>query len=324
MNLMHRCTALILAGVCLAVASMPARAQPYPVKSVRWVLGFPGGGASDVLARSVAEKLNKAWGQQVIIDNRPGASGIIADDLVSKSAPDGYTILLASSTYANLISMGKKLPFDPLQDLVPVMLLASVPNVLSVHPSLPVKSVKNFVALAKARPGQINYGTGGALTGPHLATELFRLMTGIDILHIPYKGTPPAVTDLVAGRIQVMFALTPVVLPHIQSGKLRGIAVSGSKRIPELSELPTVGESIPGYEATVWYGFLVPKETPPAIIGKLNRDFSAAIAMPDVVARLASVGFQVTATNPEHFSRFMTSEVSKWRQVIRDAHIPVD
>ena len=301
-----------------------ASAQTYPSKPIRWVLGFPAGGTSDILARAIGIKLTEAWEQQVVIDNRAGASGIIANELASKAAPDGYTILLVSSTYANLISMGKKLPYDPEQDLVPVTQLASVPNILSTHPSLAVKTVKDLIALAKAKPGQINYGTGGTLTGPHLATELFRLMTNIDIVHVPYKGTPPAVNDLLGGRMQMMFALSPVAMPHVKAGKLRGIAVSGSKRLPELPNVPTVAETVPGYEATTWYGLMVPRGTPKPVIDKLNGEFNKVLAMQDIIGRMTAAGFQAGGGSPEEFTRYMKAEVAKWSKVIKAANIPVD
>ena len=301
-----------------------ASAQTYPSKPIRWVLGFPAGGTSDILARAIGIKLTEAWEQQVVIDNRAGASGIIANELASKAAPDGYTILLVSSTYANLISMGKKLPYDPEHDLVPVTQLASVPNILSTHPSLAVKTVKELIALAKAKPGQINYGTGGTLTGPHLATELFRLMTNIDIVHVPYKGTPPAVNDLLGGRMQMMFALSPVAMPHVKAGKLRSIAVSGSKRLPELPNVPTVAETVPGYEATTWYGLMVPRGTPKPVIDKLNGEFNKVLAMQDIIARMTAAGFQAGGGSPEEFTRYMKAEVAKWSKVIKAANIPVD
>ena len=287
-------------------------------------MGFPAGGTSDILARAIGIKLTEAWEQQVVIDNRAGASGIIANELASKAVPDGYTILLVSSTYANLISMGKKLPYDPEQDLVPVTQLASVPNILSTHPSLAVKTVKDLIALAKAKPGQINYGTGGTLTGPHLATELFRLMTNIDIVHVPYKGTPPAVNDLLGGRMQMMFALSPVAMPHVKAGKLRGIAVSGSKRLPELPNVPTVAETVPGYEATTWYGLMVPRGTPKPVIDKLNGEFNKVLAMQDIIGRMTAAGFQAGGGSPEEFTRYMKAEVAKWSKVIKAANIPVD
>ncbi len=296
-------------------------AADYPAKPIRWVLGFPGGGASDILARAIADKLTEAWGQQVVIDNRPGASGIIANELVARAAPDGYTLLLVSSTYANLVSMQKKLNYNPEKDLLSVSLLASVPNILVVHPSVPVKSVKELIDMLRSKPGQINYGTGGTGTGPHLATELFKLMTNVDILHIPYKGTPSAVNDLLAGRVQVMFALSPVSMPHVKAGKLRPLGVSGKTRLNELPSVPTVAETVKGYEATVWYGLLVPAGTPKAVVTRLNTDIRKVLEMPAVQERLATVGFQTTSSTPEEFTKYMRDEIEKWRTVIQKAKI---
>lgn len=324
MKRLLECMACIAGFMLLTVSGSHALAQNFPSKPVRWVLGFPGGGTSDVLARAVAPKLSDMWGQTVIVDNRPGASGIIANSIVAGAPPDGHTMLLISSTYANLIAMEKKVPYDSYRDLAPVMQLTSVPNVLSVHPSLPVKSVKDLIVLAKSKPGQINYGTGGPMTGPHLAMELFKLMTKTDMLHVPYKGTPPAVTDLVAGRVQVMMALTPVVMPHLKSNRLRAIAVSGTKRVSELPDVPVVADTVPGYEATTWYGLLMPRGTPTAIIRKINSDISKVMEMPDVVQRLADVGFQITLSTPEGLTAFIKSQADTWKRVIREAKIPVE
>ncbi len=296
-------------------------AADYPARPIRWVLGFPAGGTSDILARAIGEKLTEAWDQQIVIDNRPGASGIIANELASRASPDGYTILLVSSTYANLVAMGKKLSYDPEKDLVPVSQLASVPNILVVHPSVPVKAVRELIDFVKSKPGQINYGTGGTGTGPHLATELFKMMTGVDIMHIPYKGTPAAVNDLIGGRVQVMFALSPVSLLHVKSGRLRPLGISGKNRLSELPSVPTVAETVPGYEATVWYGLLVPSKTPVAVINKLNGEIGRVLANSAVKERLATVGFQTESGTPQEFTKYMRNEIAKWRKVIQQAKI---
>lgn len=300
-----------------------AQAQAYPNRPIRWVLGFPASGASDIVARFLGVKMSEALKQQFVIDNRPGASGIIANTLVAKAPPDGYTILLVSSTYANLITLHKALPYDP-GELAPVSLIASASNILSTHPSLPVSSVKDLIALAKKRPGEINYGTGGTGTGQHLATELFRLMTGINITHIPYKGAPPAVNDLIAGRVQMMFALSPVSMPHIKAGKLRALAMSGSKRLAELPTVPTVGETVDGYEATTWFGVLVPRGTPRTIVDTLNREIARVLAMPDVAERLAALGFQTQTSTPEACKKYIEAETVKWARVIKEAGIQTD
>ena len=308
----------------LALQATPSISQTYPSQAVRWILGFPAGGSSDILTRAVSMKLSESWGQSVIIDNRPGASGVIANAAVAKAPPDGYTLLLVSSTFANLIAMGKKTPYDPFNDLEPVAQLAAVPNVLSVHPSLEVKNIKELIAVAKSKPGQINYGTGGTLTGPHLATELFKLNTKTDMAHVAYKGTPPAVIDLVAGRVQFMMALTPVVMPHLKSNRLRAIAVSSARRIAELPDVPVVADTVPGYEALNWYGVMMPKNTPRAIIGKVNGDIGRVLAMPDVIQRLADAGFHVTFSSPDGLAQFVRKEADIWKRVITEAKIPVD
>ena len=308
----------------LALQATPSISQTYPAQTVRWILGFPAGGSSDILTRAVSMKLSESWGQSVVIDNRPGASGVIANAAVAKAPPVGYTLLLVSSTFANLIAMGKKTPYDPFNDLEPVAQLAAVPNVLSVHPSLPVKNIKELIAVAKSKPGQINYGTGGTLTGPHLATELFKLNTKTDMAHVAYKGTPPAVIDLVAGRVQFMMALTPVVMPHLKSNRLRAIAVSSARRIAELPDVPVVADTVPGYEALNWYGVMMPKNTPRAIIGKVNGDIGRVLAMPDVIQRLADAGFHVTFSSPEGLAQFVRKEADIWKRVITEAKIPVD
>ncbi len=302
----------------------PSYSQAFPTQTVRWILGFPAGGSSDILARTVGLKLSEGWGQPVVVDNRPGASGVIANATVAKAPADGHTMLLMSNTFANLIAMGKKTPYDPFDDLEAVAQLAAVPNVLSVHPSLPVKSVQDLIAVAKARPGQINYGTGGALSGPHLATELFKLMTKTHMLHVGYKGTPPAVIDLVAGRVQFMMALTPVVMPHLKAGRLRPIAVTSGKRIAELPDVPVVAASVPGFEALNWYGVMMPKNTPRTVIGKVNGDIGRVLAMPDVVQRLADASFHVTFGSPEALTQFIRKESVTWKWVITEAKIPVD
>ncbi len=308
----------------LVLHATQSLSQIYPSQSVRWILGFPAGGSSDIRTRAIGMKLGEIWGQSVLVDNRPGASGVIANTAVAKARPDGYTMLLMSITFANLIAAGKKTPYDPFGDLEAVAQLAAVPNVLSVHPSLPVKSAKELITVAKSRPAEINYGTGGSLTGPHLATELFKLMTKTDMVHVSYKGTPPAVIDLVAGRLQVMMAVTPVVAPHLKANRLRPIAVSSTKRIAELPDVPVVADTVPGYEALNWYGVMMPKNTPKTIIGKVNGDIGRVLAMPEVVQRLADASFHVTFSSPEGFSQFIRKEANTWTRVITEAKIPVD
>jgi len=324
---MRNIVRLVKLVLVLAAANgvvMGASAQNYPVKPIRWVLGFPAGGASDILARTIAARLTEVLGQQVIVDNRPGASGIIANDIVAKSPSDGYTMLLVSATYANLISMGKKVPYDPQRDLAPVILITSVQNILATHPSLPAKSVKELIAIAKKKAGEINYGSGGPGTAAHLGMELFRLTTGINLVHIPYKGSPPAMNDLIAGRVEVMLALSPLAMPYVRSGKLRALAVSGKRRMPELPAVPTIAETVPGFEVIGWQGVMMPGNTPELIVARLNTEIGKILTAPEVAARLAKLEFQVEGGTPSNFAGFLEAEVIKWRKVIHEAKISFD
>lgn len=314
----------LLAAAGVAYSGLAAGADAYPARPVRFILGFPAGGASDIVARAMAQKLSEMWGQQLVIDNRPGATGLIASDLASKTTPDGYTILLVSSSYANNAILKKKLPFDPLKDLVSVTKVAVVPNVAVVPPSFPAKSIKELIAYAKSRPGQINYASGGSGTGTHLATELLKMMAGINMVHVPYKGTPPALIDLMAGRIQLMLAGAPPTLPHIKTGKLRALGVTSAKRSPELPEVPAIAETLPGYEGTTWYGVLVPAGISKAIIARLNVDMGKTLRMPEVRKILSDAGFEAEPSTPEQFTAYMKSEIAKWAKVVKAANIQAD
>jgi len=307
--------ALTLSAPLLSVA------QGYPTHPIRFILGFPAGGASDIVARGIGQKLTEDWGQQIVIDNRPGAAGIIASELGSHSAPDGYSVLLVSSSYANNMILYRKLPFDPMKDLISIGKVAFVPNVAVVPPSLPVRSIKDLIALARSKPGQIIYASGGSGTGTHLATELLEMMTHIDMVHVPYKGTPPALIDLVAGRIQLMLAGAPPALPQIRSGKLRAIAVTSAKRSLELPNVPAIAETVPGYEATTWYGFLAPAGTPKPIIATLNSGIRKTLRSPGVITMLTEAGFEPDSGTPEEFTAYMKSELAKWGKVAKAAKI---
>lgn len=308
-------------GATLLAGQASAQGQAWPQRPVRFILGFPAGGASDIVARAVAQHLTEQWSQQAVIDNRPGATGLIASELAAQASPDGYNVLLISSSYANNVILKPRTSFDPLKDLVPVTKVAMVPNVAVVPPSLPVKNVAELVKLAKDKPGSLSYASGGAGTGTHLATELLGMMTGISMVHVPYKGTPPALVDLMASRVQLMLAGAPPTLPHIRSGKLRAIGVTTLKRNGALPDVPAFSESVPGYEATTWYGYMVPAATPKAVIARLNRDIGAALQAPAVKKVLSDAGFEPDPSTPDEFGKYLRSEIGKWGKVIKAAGV---
>lgn len=309
---------------CLvAAAALPAaaaeNANDYPSKPIRLVVPFTPGGSTDILARVIGQKLTEAWGKQVVIDNRPGAGGNIGVDLVAKSPADGYTLVMGHiGTFGVNPTLYPKLPYDPIKDFQPITLVALVPNMLSVNPALPAKSVKELVALAKAKPGTINFGSGGNGSAAHLAGEYFKLMTKTEITHIPYRGTSPAVTDLIAGQIQMMITGVPPTLTFAKSGKLRALAVATSKRLPLLPDLPTIAEAgVPGYEATQWYGVLAPAGTPKPIVAKLNAEMAKAIKGPDVREKLAADAAEPVGNSPDEFGAFIKKEIARWAPVVK-------
>ena len=292
--------------------------QAYPVKSVRVIAGFPPGSGADITARVIGARLSDALGQQVVVDNRPGAGSNIAAEIAAKSPADGYTLFIG--TVANTINatLYSKLPFDFARDFAPVALTTATPNVLVVHPSVPAKTVKELVALAKSRPGQLNFASAGAGTAPHLSGELFSAMAGVKMVHIPYKGSPPAVIDLLAGEVALMFSPSSTVLPHIKTGRLRALAVTTASRLPSLPELPTVAESgLKGYETITWFGFVAPAKTPPAIVTRLNAEIVKVLALPDVRNLFAAQGIETLGGTPDRFASYIRDEIEKWAKVIR-------
>jgi len=298
-----------------------ASAQEYPVKPIRFIVG-PG---PDVLARIVGQKLTDAWGQQVLVDQRPGAGGIIAADSVAKAPADGYTLLLSTGTYTTIPSLYAKVPYDFERDFAPVTLLAQLPFLLVAHPSVPAKNVQELIRLARARPGQLNYASSGNGTTAHLAGEMLKSMARIDIVHVPYKGTVPGVTDLVAGQVHIMFAIIQSSLPYVKAGRLTALAVSSPKRSPSAPEVPTISESgVPGYEFISWNGVHVPAATPRAIAGKLNTELLRTIALPDVKEKMFGLGMDVAGGTPEEFAALVKSDIAKWAKVIRNAGIKAE
>jgi len=317
----RRAALSLAAALAILAPHAAAAADAYPAKPVRFVVAFPPGGGTDIIARSIAQKLTERIAQQVVVDNRPGAGGNIGTDIVAKSAPDGYTLLMGSAgPLAINASLFVKMPFDPIKDLAPVTLAASTPNVLVVHPSLRAATVKELIALARARPGEINFASSGHGTPAHLAGELFNSMAGVKMVHVPYKGAAPALADLLGGQVQLMFSTMPPALPHVKDGKLRALAVTSAKRSPAAPDLPTVDEiALPGFEANTWHGVVAPAGTPRAIIARLNREIVAILHLPDVVERLSAQGAEPVGSTPEEFAAYIGSETLKWAKVVRDS-----
>ena len=311
-------------AIAAALLSTPAFAQTYPAKTVRIIVGYPPGGPTDVIARTVAQKLTIALGQQVIVDNRPGASGMIGAEQVVKAAPDGYTLLTVPITYAVTPSVYPKMPYDAEKDLAPVALVASSPFILVVHPTLPVKTVKELIALAKSRPGQINYASASTGGMPHLAGELFNMMTGVKLTHIPYKGAAPATVDLLAGQVSLMFNNMLSAMPLVKANKLRAVAVTSLKRSAAIPELPTIAETVKGFEASGWYGAFAPAATPKDIIAKLNAEINKLMRLPDVAQRLAGDGVEAASMTPAEFGAYLHSEIAKWGRVVQISGAKVD
>lgn len=322
MNTLLRCLCMTL----LAVTPLGALAQTYPTKPVRVVVPFPPAGASDILARVVSQKLSETMGRQFIVDNRPGAGANIGANIASKAPPDGYTLLLGAVTN-HAVSMGlySKLPYDLEKDLAPVALLANVQHMLVAHPSLPVKSVRDVVALAKARPGQLNWASQGNGTLSHLEMELFRSLAGIDVTHIPYKGSAEAMPNLLAGQVVLFFDAIPASLPHVKSGRLRAIAVAATKRSAALPDIATVAESgLKGFEANNWFGIMAPKGMPDEIVAKLNAEIVKAVNAPDVKEKMYAQGAEMIAGSPAELGKVVHAEVVKWAKVIKDAGVRLE
>lgn len=302
-----------------------AFAQGYPAKAVRVIVPYAPGGGSDVISRILAQRMAENLGRQFVIDNRAGANGIIGTEMAAQAPADGYTLLYVSSPHAVNPSLYRKLPFDTLKDLAPISEVASSPSILVVHPSLPARTVRELVALAKARPGQIDYASGGSGGSPHLATELFKRMAGVNLTHVPYRGAGPALTDVLAGQVQVMFANSAPALPHIQAGRLRALGISSTKRSAIAAEIPTITESgVPGYEAVTIFGLLAPANTPRAIIDLLNAALHKAMRTPEVGESMKTLGADVVLTTPEEFGRVIEAEMKRWGELVRALKLQVE
>ena len=315
----------VACAVATLAAATPVSAQEYPVKPVRIIIGFPPGGATDLVVRLMAPKYTSVLKQPFIVDNRPGANGVIGSDLAAKAAPDGYVIHLATIGSLVLSPATSKVPYDPLKDFAPISQAVALQNIFIVHPNLPPRSLKELIALAKARPGALNFASSGTASPGHLAGELFKNMAKVNIVHVPYKGGGPAMVDLIAGHVEIFVAVISTAVPQVKAGKARALAVTGPKRAVALANVPTVAESgLQGYEATNWYGYVAPPGTPRAIIERLHKATVAVLEMPDVKQTLLDQGIDAAPSAPEQFAAYIRSETGKWTKVIKAAGVRVE
>jgi len=323
-GLLRRLACLTAAGVAL-VASLPLAAQEYPAKPVRIIIGFPPGGATDLVSRLMAPNYTGLLKQQFIVDNRPGANGVIGSDLAAKAAPDGYAIHLATVGSLVLSPATGKVPYDPLKDFAPISQAVALQNIFIVHPNLPARTLKELIALARAKPGALNFASPGIASTGHLAGELLKSMAKVNLVHVPYKGGGPAIVDLVAGHIEIFVAIISTAVPQVKAGKARGLAVTGTKRAAALPDVPTVAEAaLKGYEATTWYGYVAPAATPRAIIERLHKATVMVLEMADVRQALLDQGIEAAPSSPEQFATYIKSETGKWTKLIKDAGISID
>ena len=315
-----------LSALALGAIVLPAQAQDkWPSKPITYVVPFPAGGTTDILARLIGQKLGPALGTTVIIDNRPGAGGNIGSELVARAAPDGYTIMGGTISSHSINASLYKLSYDPLKSFAPITLIGTNANVLVVNPASPVHSVKELIAAAKAKPGSLSFASAGNGTSQHLSAELFKTMTGIDMVHIPYKGSAPAIQDVIGGQVPLMFDTTVVAGPFIQSGKVRPLAVTSAKRVPTLPDVPTMAEAgVPGYEVVSWQAMFAPAGTPPAVVQRLQTEVAAILKQPDVQERLAKLGVDPSGMAPQQLAEFQAAEIAKWAKVVKAANVKVD
>ncbi len=316
----------VLFLIVIAVQFMPVRESEaaYPDRPIRLIVGFPPGGAADILGRIAAQRLTEGVGQQVVVDNRGGAGSLIATETAARASPDGYTLLFTSIPHVINPHLYRKVAYDAVRDFAPVVQFVAVPLMMASHPALPARSVKELIAHAKASPGQVNYGSGGSGASSHLAMELFKSMAGVDLVHVPYKGVGPMITDMLAGQVRLTISSAVPLSPQVKSGKLRGLAVTGPQRSPSFPDLPAIAETVRGYEVVNWFGILAPAGTPRPIVARLNREFNAGLASADLRSRLASQGADVAGGTPEEFARIIRADFSKWAKVVRESGAKVD
>jgi tripartite-type tricarboxylate transporter receptor subunit TctC len=310
-------------SICALAVACSAHAQTYPTKPVRIVVPYAAGGNTDFTARAIAERMSPVLKQQVIVENRPGGATNIGSELVARAAPDGYTLLMGGASNAINMSLFRKLPYDTLRDFDPIVLCVQGANVLVVHPSVPARNLKELIALAKAQPGKLNFGSSGLGSSNHMAGELLKIMAGINIVHVPYKGNAPAITDLLGGHVEMAFSGVPALVPHIQSGRLRAIAIGSLKRFPALPQVPTFDESgLKGYEATTWFGLMAPAKTPKEIVSRWNSEVDRILKSAELRERFINDGLEPMGGSPETFAKFIRAEIDKYARVIKAAHVP--
>ena len=316
---------LLIVGAALTATTAASLAQDYPARPIRLILGFAPGGSTDLVARVVGQKMAEAWAQQVVVDNRPGANGMIGADLVAKANPDGYSLLLSSIGPMAINASLYKMPYDIVADFAPITYTGNVTNLLVVHPSVAAANVKELIALAKAQPGKLTFGSSGTGGAPHMAVELFKILAKVNVVHVPYKGGGPAMADLVGGQISGSFASMPSSIPFVRAGKLRALAVTAPKRSPAEPQIPTISEAgIPGFAVLDWQGLFTTAKTPPAIVNKLNAEVVRILALPDVVEKLAVAGVEIQTSTPREWGDFVKSEIAKWGKVVKEAGIKVE
>lgn len=318
-------TRKLLAAVAASLAASLAGAQAFPSKPMRIVAPFPAASVADVLARPIAQKLNESWGQPVVVENRVGVAGSVGAEVVAKAPPDGYTMLLGTiGTNAINAALYAKMPYDVRTDFAPITLVANSYLLLVMHPSVPVRTVKDVIALAKANPGKLNFGSAGAGTTPHLSGEMFKHLAGVSITHVPYKGSPQSAIDLLAGRLDLIFANGSAVLPHIRNGRMRLIAISASRRDPAMAEVPTIGETVKGFVMEPWWGLFAPAGTPRDIVAKLNAEAVRIVGLPDVRANYLNLGLFAVSSSPEQFGAFVQEEIVRWAKVVKASGAKAD
>ncbi len=317
--------AIAIYAMCMSMGGNAyAQKDSYPVKPIRFVVPFPAGGSADIVARELATKMSEGLGQQVVADNRGGAGGVIGEEITAHSAPDGYTMLMTTISHAVNPGLYKKLPYDTEKDFTAVAPMVSIANILVVQPQVPAKSVTELIALAKSKPGELNYGSGGNGTSLHLAGELFNSLAGVKIVRVMYKGGAPAITDLLGNHIQLMYAVIPTVMPLVKTGRLRALGVTSARRMPTEPDIPAIGEFVKGYEFVGWQGMLVPAHTPQPIIMKLNQEINRVLRLPDIQKRFIADGYEITPGTPQDFAALLKSETAKWPKVLKDAGIQAE